>query len=478
MFGLELGLLILLIVCLLAACAFEFVNGFHDTANAVATVIYTNSLQPWHAVMWSGFCNFLGVFAGGIGVAMGIVNLLPVESLIDQNIYHSIAMVLSLLLSAIIWNVGTWYYGLPSSSSHTLIGSILGVGLAFSFLPDNVSGAAVNWSKAEEIGLSLLLSPIFGFSMTVFLMFFLKRIINQPEIFKEPHKTKAPPFWIRAILVLTCTGVSFAHGSNDGQKGVGLVMLILIGILPIHFALNSSKDIQQIRPSVQSIKMIVSKIDSTKLSYSERVQLELVHDKTDELAVFLDKQTKQTKAVNLENKENFKVRKNILIISKNTEKLLASENVLLTEADRNTLRALALSNDEMAEHNLRTHTDYSPLWVLVMISVSLGLGTMIGWKRIVTTIGEKIGKQHLTYAQGASAEMVAALTVSLATKFSLPVSTTHVLSSGIAGSMVASKGIKNLQAGTIRNILLAWLLTLPVSILLSGTLFLLLRWIL
>ena len=481
MFGLEAGLLILLIVCLLAACAFEFVNGFHDTANAVATVIYTNSLQPWHAVMWSGFCNFLGVFAGGIGVAMGIVNLLPVESLIDQNIYHSIAMVLALLLSAIIWNLGTWYYGLPSSSSHTLIGSILGVGLAFSFLPENVSGAAVNWKKAEEIGFSLLLSPIFGFSMTVFFMFFLKRIINQPEIFKEPHKTKAPPLWIRIVLILTCTGVSFAHGSNDGQKGVGLVMLILIGILPIHFALNSERDIQNIRPSLDKIQLVVSKIDSSKLSYSEKINLEILTEKSVELRTFLDsKKTADAgkKVADHENKENFKIRKNILIISKNIEKLLASENVLLSESDRTQLKELALSSDKLPDENIRSYTDYSPFWVLVMISVSLGLGTMIGWKRIVTTIGEKIGKQHLTYAQGASAEMVAAITVSLATKFSLPVSTTHVLSSGIAGSMVASKGIKNLQAGTIKNILLAWLLTLPVSILLSGTLFLLLRWIL
>lgn len=478
MFGLEAGLFILLIVCLLAACAFEFVNGFHDTANAVATVIYTNSLKPWHAVVWSGFCNFLGVFAGGIGVAMGIVNLLPVESLIDQNIYHSIAMVLALLLSAIIWNVGTWYYGLPSSSSHTLIGSILGVGLAFSLLPDNVSGAAVNWKKAEEIGFSLLLSPIFGFSMTVFLMFFLKRVVSQPEIFKEPHKTKAPPMWVRVILILTCTGVSFSHGSNDGQKGVGLVMLILIGILPVHFALNSEKDITHIMPSLQKIELVVNKIDSTKLSYSEKIQLEQIQEKTADLKTYVSSGAAKTAKADPNNKGNFRVRKDILVISKNIEKLLGSENLLLTETDRNTLKELALSKDKVADENIRSYTDYSPLWVLGMISLSLGLGTMIGWKRIVTTIGEKIGKQHLTYAQGASAEMVAALTVSLATKFSLPVSTTHVLSSGIAGSMVASKGIKNLQAGTIKNILLAWLLTLPVSILLSGTLFLLLRWIL
>jgi phosphate/sulfate permease len=122
MFGLETGILILLVFCLLAACVFEFINGFHDTANAVATVIYTKSLKPTQAVVWSGIVNFLGVITGGVGVGMGIVNLLPVELLIDQNVYHAIAMVLALLFSAIIWNFGTWYYGIPSSSSHTLIG--------------------------------------------------------------------------------------------------------------------------------------------------------------------------------------------------------------------------------------------------------------------------------------------------------------------------------------------------------------------
>src|SRR4028118_2071549 len=187
MFGLELELLILLFFCLLAACAFEFVNGFHDTANAVATVIYTNSLRPWVAVVWSAFWNFIGVLTGGIGVAMGIVYLLPVESLVDKNVYHGIAMVGALIVGAIIWNVGTWYYGLPSSSSHALIGSILGVGIAFSLLP-GTQNAAVNWGKAGETGLALLIGPLFGFSLTIIMMFLLKRFVRNKTIFKEPHK--------------------------------------------------------------------------------------------------------------------------------------------------------------------------------------------------------------------------------------------------------------------------------------------------
>jgi PiT family inorganic phosphate transporter len=243
MFELDLSYSFLLVLCLFAACGFEFVNGFHDTANAVATVIYTNSLKPWIAVIWSGIWNFLGVLLGGVTVAVGIVNLLPVESLVDQNIAHSLSMVMALLISAIFWNLLTWYFGIPCSSSHTLIGSILGVGLAFSLLPE-ASRAAVNWTKAQEIGLSLLISPLFGFSMTIVLMFVIRTLTKNSKygdsLFKEPKKNSPPPPWIRTILILTCTSVSFSHGSNDGQKGVGLVMLILIGIVPSYFALNAN----------------------------------------------------------------------------------------------------------------------------------------------------------------------------------------------------------------------------------------------
>ncbi|RYF84396.1 MAG: inorganic phosphate transporter [Chitinophagaceae bacterium] len=264
----ELHILILLIICLLAACAFEFVNGFHDTANAVATVIYTNTLKPWVAVIWSAFWNALGVFAGGIAVAMSIVYLLPVETLIDQNVYHSIAMVGALLLSAIIWNLGTWYYGLPSSSSHTLIGSIMGVGIAYSLLPNTSS--AVNWAKAQDVGMSLLISPLFGFTLAILLMFLLRRFVKSKKLFTEPPKKKAPPTWIRSILILTCTLVSFFHGSNDGQKGVGLVMLILIGLVPNQFALDTSKDPFTMPESLAKIELAMQAIPVNDLSAPER----------------------------------------------------------------------------------------------------------------------------------------------------------------------------------------------------------------
>lgn len=348
-----------MILCLLAACIFEFVNGFHDTANAVATVIYTNSLKPTTAVVWSGFMNFLGLITGGVGVTMSIVGLIPKELVLDTNVYHTVSMVASLLLTAIIWNLGTWYFGIPASSSHTLIGSIIGVGVGYSILSH---GNYVNWGKSLDIGKALFFSPIFGFSLTILLMWFLRKIIKRKDVFSEPDPNTPPPFYIRAILFLTCTLVSFFHGRNDGQKGIGLVMIILIAFLPTQYTLDNVTN--------------------------------------------------------------------------------------------------------------------PPTWVMWMVALSLGLGTMIGWKRIVVTIGEKIGKSHLTYAQGATAELVAAITIGLSTVYKLPVSTTHILSSGIAGSMVAAKGVNNLKTKTIKVIASAWILTLPVTVLLSATLFLFFRFIL
>ncbi len=467
MFELDFAYSVLLVICLLAACSFEFVNGFHDTANAVATVIYTHSLKPWIAVIWSGVWNFFGVFAGGISVAVGIINLLPVETLVDQNIAHSISMVIALLLTAIFWNLLTWYLGIPCSSSHTLIGSILGVGLAYSLLPEAASDA-VNWSKAQEIGLSLLISPLFGFSVTIILMYVIRSLTKKTSygesLFKEPKKDKAPPTWIRGILILTCTLVSFFHGSNDGQKGVGLVMLILIGIVPAYFALDNSFNPSKLSTPLSKIERVAASIDPMVLSASDRAKLAEAVEMNERL------QKRFSSLANVESipkEDRFLVRKDIMVMDRNLTAISKNDDVKMSAAEKKNLK------EELKK--VRNLTDYSPGWVILMISLSLGLGTMIGWKRIVKTIGEKIGKEHLTYAQGASAEMVAASTIGLSTYFGLPVSTTHVLSSGVAGSMVASKGVKNLQPDTVRNILIAWFLTLPVVMILAGTLFLLFR---
>lgn len=481
MFGLDTSLFILLFLCLFLACAFEFVNGFHDTANAVATVIYTNSLKPTQAVVWSGFMNFIGLLTGGVGVTMSIIGLLPTELLIDPNVYHSMATALAMLGAAIIWNLGTWYFGIPASSSHTLIGSIIGIGVGYALLPENKAGlSTVNWDKAIEIGQTLLLSPLFGFAVAIVFMYILKKSVANKEIFKEPKKDTPPPMWIRGILFLTCTLVSFFHGRNDGQKGIGLVMMILIAFLPSYFAINTDVDPFKLQGAVVKVQTVIAKIDTNKLSSTEKESYNKVMKATSSLNTIL---TDKSLINHLSTEKKLEIRKDVLAINKHTKKLAESDAVSLSADDKNELKKATAGEKAPffsygnSNKGLSSLTDFAPAWVMWMIALSLGLGTMIGWKRIVVTIGEKIGKQHLSYAQGASAELVASITIGLATAYKLPVSTTHVLSSGIAGSMVASKGIKNLQGGTVKNIVMAWVLTLPVTVLLSATLFVFFRWV-
>jgi len=460
-------LIIFLVICLVLACAFEFVNGFHDTANAVATVIYTNSMKPTTAVVYSGVLNFVGVMTGGIGVAMGIVNLLPMEVLVDSNVFHGIAMILALLLSAIIWNLGTWWFGLPASSSHSLIGSILGIGIAFYFLPGNVGGSAVNWDKAKETGWALLISPLAGFVAAIIVMFIFKRFVKNDLFYKEPIPGRKPPIWIRMLLWATCGLVSFFHGQNDGQKGVGLVMMILIAIMPAYFSLDQSINLQSINANVSVIEKIISTTDTTQFGKDEFKNFYDVKKHTEH---FTQATNGKTYVDGIGATERFELRKDIVKITKGAERLLKSKNVAISKTEENAINKEIISAKKLVE--------FAPSWVIIMISISLGLGTMIGWKRIVKTIGEKIGKQHMSYAQGASAEIITAIGIGVASAYKAPVSTTHMLSSGIMGSMVAKKGLKNLQRGTITNILLAWVLTLPVTIILSGGLFLLFRAIL
>ncbi len=464
MFGLSEGLTILLIVSILAALAFEFINGFHDTANAVATVIYTKSLKPRTAVIWSGIWNFLGVYLGGLAVAMAIVNLLPLEILVDQNIYHNLAMIFALILTAVLWNLGTWYLGIPCSSSHTLLGSIFGVGIAFMFI--NVDGhVALNWKKVADAGLSLLISPIIGFGLSMLLMFFFKKIVKKKKFFDEPEKEKTPPFWIRGWLVLTCTSVSFFHGSNDGQKGVGLIMIILISLAPTFFAIDNSKNISNMYGNVQAVIIYTDKIDANHFNPEEQAKLAQIKTDINDIKSVIDKSDAKDEILP---NERFEVRKDIILVTKNYEKILSNHKdyaqIGLNESEYTKL------NKNLKE--IKSFTEFAPWWVIFLVSLSLGLGTMIGWKRIVVTIGEKIGKSHLSYAQGASAEMVAASTIGMSSLFGLPVSTTHVLSSGIAGSMVSQGGLKNLQYKTVKNILIAWAVTIPVTIVLACGIFL------
>lgn len=450
---LSMPLMIIFLVCLLAVVGFEFVNGFHDTANAVATVIYTKALKPVIAIPWSGFWNFMGVFTGGIAVAMGILKLVPLDALMNLPIGVGACMVLAVLLASIAWNLGTWYLGIPCSSSHTMIGAMIGAGLAFTWY---YGGKGVNWGKAEEIGLSLILSPIIGFGLAMLLMYFLKHVIKYHALFHIPHgENDRPPLIIRGLLITTCTLVSFFHGSNDGQKGVGLLMLILIAFLPAKFAVNHNIPNNKILFELNQTEQIFNRVDIR--AHNGTPGLSTIVDKIEQVKIHLVLKNETDK------QGTYKFRKQI-------EELTA----LMALVEKDQTLVLNKQDAELLIHNRQELTkifEFAPLWVILLISISLGLGTMIGWKRIVVTIGEKIGNEHLNYAQGATSEIVAASTIGLSTAFGLPVSTTHVLSSGIAGAMVASGGRGNLNNNTLKNIGLAWVLTLPVSIILAIALF-------
>jgi PiT family inorganic phosphate transporter len=517
----------LLIVALIIALGFEFVNGFHDTANAVATVIYTHSLDPNIAVVWSGMWNLFGVLTSTGTVAFTVITLLPVELILQVSSGAGFAMVFALLIAAIMWNLGTWWLGLPASSSHTMVGSIIGVGIANQIMSAHNGTSGVDWEQVTKVFKVLLISPLVGFGCAAILFLVLKpstrkfgvpglavilglsgfylfnwsliwtlvfavgvsavvwiglNLIPAPEaLFRAPEGTQPPPWPIRALLVLTCTGVSFFHGSNDGQKGMGLIMLILIGTVPTAYALNHAvptADVQAFVTSSDQVRQILDHyvdkngimgdnprsevtayISSKQMQSDTLISLrELVGDLGHEVALY-----KEFKSVPAKDQTN--VRNDMYVTSEALRLMLKSNNPKFTASEIKTLGGYKTKVDKA--------TKFIPVWVKVAVALALGMGTMVGWKRIVVTVGEKIGKEHLTYAQGASAELVAMATIAAADNFGLPVSTTHVLSSGIAGTMAANKS--GLQLETIRNIAAAWVFTLPAAALLSGSLFYLFR---
>src|ERR1700733_14918668 len=438
---------ILLGIALLVALGFEFVNGFHDTANAVATVIYTHSLEPHVAVVWSGFWNFLGVMVSSGLVAFTIISLLPVELILQVGSKAGFAMVFALLVAAIIWNLGTWWFGLPASSSHTLIGSIIGVGtahlganhgarLANQLMRPKAGTSGVDWDQATNIGKSLLLSPIVGFVCAFLLLTLMKAVIKNRALYEAPVGTEPPPFWIRALLLLTCTGVSFAHGSNDGQKGMGLIMLILVGTVPTAYALNHAITRKEsddfIAVSQQAANTLSNYVSPNAVIGDAREEVtdyirskdftpntmlglrQLVSDIGNETALFGE-------LARIPNDRVRNFRNDMYVASEALRLMKKSQQPAITAADWNIL-------DNYKKH-VDASTRFIPGWVKVAVAMALGLGTMIGWKRIVVTVGEKIGKEHLTYGQGAAAEITAMFTIGAADWFGLPVSTTHVLSS-------------------------------------------------
>jgi PiT family inorganic phosphate transporter len=471
---------LLLGVALLIALGFEFVNGFHDTANAVATVIYTHALPAQIAVVWSGCCNLLGVLVSTGAVAFGIVSLLPVELILQVGSAAGYAMVFALLIAAIIWNLGTWWFGIPASSSHTLIGSIVGVGVANAIMRGKDGTSGVDWDQVTKVGEALLFSPLFGFALSALLLLVVKAVIRVPELYTAPTTNKPPTPWIRGLLILTCTLVSFFHGSNDGQKGMGLIMLILIGVAPTAYALNRAPGEGHAAPFIASAEVASKIVEAHGAGYNvigdpRPAVTDYVHAHT------ISEATYPSLAVLVkEVGDSVKEYGSIAHTPLDRVQNLRNDMYLIDEA----LRVIAKDKDSELKPEEKTQladfkkqldsaTKFIPLWVKICVAIALGLGTMVGWKRIVVTVGEKIGKTHLTYGQGAAAELIAAATIGAADGLGLPVSTTHVLSSGIAGTMVANGS--GMQWSTIRSIAMAWVLTLPAAMIMSGLLFVIFR---
>jgi PiT family inorganic phosphate transporter len=466
----------LLGVALLIALGFEFVNGFHDTANAVATVIYTNSMPAGLAVVWSGCFNFLGVLLSSGAVAFGIISLLPVELIMQVGSASGFAMVFALLIAAIIWNLGTWWLGLPASSSHTMIGSILGVGIANALMRGRDGTSGVDWEQATKVGYALLLSPLVGFVCAGLLLLVLRQVVRNRALYEAPQGDTPPPWYIRILLIITCTGVSFAHGSNDGQKGMGLIMLILVGTVPMAYALNRAMPAEQVtqfaavaQVSQQSLAGYGGMATSPtavrpvlETYVRTRVVTPQVVPALASLAGGIGNAVREHGSLAKVPAEAVANVRNDMYLASETMRHLGKNSTVHFDAPTR-------ANLKEFKQQLDAATRFIPTWVKVAVAIALGLGTMVGWRRIVVTVGEKIGKSHLTYAQGAAAETVAMLTIGAADIYGLPVSTTHVLSSGVAGTMAANRS--GLQMSTVRNLALAWVLTLPVAILLSGSLY-------
>ncbi len=480
---LAMGAFLFLGLALLIAFGFEFVNGFHDTANAVATVIYTHSMPPLFAVIWSGVFNFLGVLASTGAVAYGIVMLLPVELILQVGTGAGYAMIFALLISAIIWNLGTWMLGIPNSSSHALIGSIMGVGIANQLMSAAVNATSgIDWTQAAKVGKALIFSPLVGFIAAALLLLAMKTLIRNPKLYEAPKDKAPPPFWIRATLIAACTGVSFAHGGNDGQKGMGLIMIILIGVAPATYALNRSL------PDASQPAYI------TSLNAGEQAFAAEAHGAT---VPTLDiARSAVNAAVRARTIDTPDLHGALAMMTGNIEYQIEAHGALrnVPAADMPQLRndmylvngAISILNNAKAarpesetkalaglQSTLNSMTRYIPDWVKVATALALGLGTMVGWRRIVVTVGEKIGNSKMTYGQGAAAGLVAAVTIFAAERFGLPVSTTHILSGGVAGTMTANRS--GLQWSTIRGIALAWVLTLPATIVLAGALYFIFR---
>lgn len=460
----------LLIFALMMVIMFEATNGFHDAANAVATVIYTKSLQPGQAVVLSGVMNFVGVLVGGIAVAYALVELLPAEVLSPPDGGPAVAMLVALFIAALSWNIATWWFGLPNSSSHCLIGALIGIALGNAFAHSRSLRDGVHWAQLWKVLEALAVSPVLGFVLAGALYFVCRKTLHDEHLYR-PVTEQPPVWWMRSILILTCSGVSFSHGTNDGQKSIGLIMLAIIGIFPATYALNPNDktSLQDVAAIVQQARPLIEK-DGDDRKAAALTALKSIEDRAkagspDVGAATTDPQRSPARP-RLEAGPGSAAAQTRSTVRDDIYQVISE---LKHAEDAKGITAADKKHVQQLEKQLGGKVEYAPLWVRLLSALCLGIGTMIGYKRIVKTLGERLGRVHLTPAQGASAEIVAAVLIGTAGFTGLPVSTTHIVTSGIAGTMVSSGA--GLQYGMVSRILMAWLLTLPVTILIAGGLY-------
>lgn len=517
---LEMHVRIMLIIALFFVFIYEAINGFHDTANSVVTVIYTCALPARGAVIISGIFNFLGVILSGLSVAYTIIHLLPFHIFTNTNANHILAMIFSILFAAILWNLGTWYLGLPTSSSHTLIGALIGIGLINAIVTHCSITQGLNIAKLINIFLSLIISPIIGLILAKIIIIILYRYWKNTNNYKNIHITPAeraqkigkrqPSLWIRSVLIISAAGVSFSHGANDGQKGIGLIMLLLIGVAPASFVLNMHSNKYVISHTRDAINNFHEYYIQHYHDIKNIVPSEIISMPTsialNKLKTIIPAFQEKIKTTN--NKNTVYYNENIFFLDTTTQKknffcdlsltlTIIHDTVLLFENlnsytqlnidQRSQMRQLLIciidvldqiialpeisyKNKNFIQHLKKTlinTIEYAPTWIIVAVALSLSLGTVIGWKRVSITIGEKIGKKEMTYAQGLTAQLTTAMSIGAASYTGMPVSTTHILSASVTGSMLTQGW--GIQKKTIKNILITWILTLPVSIILSSS---------
>lgn len=440
----------------------EAVNGFHDIANAVATVIYSRAMKPFEAVAMSAFCNFIGVLIGGTAVAFSLVYLLPANMVAGINTVSEVSLFLAMILTAVAWNLGTWWLGIPNSTTHAYIGSIIGISMADAFLLGLPMAEQINWHQGEKIMTALIVSPIVGFLLGLMLLHLIRRLAHDPAMFQPTEDgERKPGLAIRSLLIAGSAGVSLMHGSNDGQKSIGLMMIALFGLFPAAYGLDPGRlnaaDFDRLIAVVEDVQEIGEELgaatDSETLKLVDNLKLKEIRALH---ATLLDEKN----GVDLEEDTAISVRKEILLIHGRVAKLLKTKALMgqVTNEQRSRL--------EQAHTVLAEFVEHVPGWIMLLSALALGGGSMIGYRKIVTTLGEKMGSSRMNPAQGTAAQMSAVASIAMADLGGLPVSTTHVLSSAVVGTVVATPH-QHINQTTITHIAMTWVTTLPGTMLLS-----------